>query len=467
MVANRWRALAAVMVAVGLAGGAGVGLRSGPVGAQDEATRPVPPLAVPVPDRPEPRDSTLTAGPGSVLPVTDRPEPSEDAPHVCKTTNFCVEGPNRRIAQLVAEMAERHRTEQAESWLRRELPPWPEPCRIKVTITMNGTGAATVFDFDRGRVRSRQMTLEGPLDRLLANALPHEVTHTVFADFFGAPLPRWADEGAAILSENDQEQERHEALMRRKLNAGDAIRLRTLLPLKEFPKDVMTLYAQGYSLTRFLVDRKDRPTFLAFVKDGLGGDWDAALKRHYGFGTVEDLEKDWLASLRPARQKPAGQPLDRLTDDASDEGLRSPPPAPAPLIGRASLSRTGELFVSWNTTSYREVTRYVPVGDEFRPVTSFELRVQPVTVMHRPDEMRVFALNGQAVGTAKLTERLRSEGHLTVLVSADGKPVDPFYLSVVKPGTLILALPGPDKGGVRSQPQPPAEAVPPPTPIRE
>jgi len=97
----------------------------------------------------------------------------------------------------------------------------------------------------------------------------HEITHTVLADYFRAPVPRWADEGAAMLAEDAEEQQRHQALLRGFIDQPDRlIPLTRLLPMKDFPKDVMALYVQGHSLTRFLIEQKDRKTFLAFVKQG-------------------------------------------------------------------------------------------------------------------------------------------------------------------------------------------------------
>jgi len=40
------------------------------------------------------------------------------------------------------------------------------------------------------------------LDVILKRVLPHEVTHAVLMLHFGRPIPRWADEGAAVLAED-------------------------------------------------------------------------------------------------------------------------------------------------------------------------------------------------------------------------------------------------------------------------
>jgi hypothetical protein len=151
------------------------------------------------------------------------------------------------------------------------------------------------------------MHIEGSLERLLNSVLPHEVTHTVFAYHFRQPVPRWADEGGAVLSEDDVERARHDTLVRQILNTpGRAIPLRRLFALKEYPSDVMSLYAQGFSVTNFLVNQSSKPAFLNFVAQGMRDGWDRAVQTHYRYQSVEELEQTWLQHLRDTkRQAPA------------------------------------------------------------------------------------------------------------------------------------------------------------------
>jgi hypothetical protein len=130
------------------------------------------------------------------------------------TQNFVVEAPTMQIAQQVGQAAEYYRKQKALDWLGQEMQPWPERCPLKVKVTISGPGGATSFAFDQGQVLGQHMNIEGPLDRLLASVLPHEVTHTVFAYYFRRPVPRWADEGGAVLSEDEVERERHDRLVR-------------------------------------------------------------------------------------------------------------------------------------------------------------------------------------------------------------------------------------------------------------
>jgi hypothetical protein len=223
-----------------------------------------------------------------------------------RTQNFVVEAATPQAAQQAGQYAEKYRKEKALQWINQEMPPWPEPCPLKVTVTMGGAGGATSFAFDRGRVLGQNMHIEGSYERLMNSVLPHEVTHTVFAFYFRTPVPRWADEGGAVLSEDDVERNRHDTLCRQILNAGRAIPLRRLFALKEYPSDVMALYAEGYSVTNFLVSSSSRPQFLGFVDQGMREGWDRAAQAHYGYRSVEELERAWIDSLR-APQRPTAQ----------------------------------------------------------------------------------------------------------------------------------------------------------------
>jgi hypothetical protein len=228
-----------------------------------------------------------------------------------RTANFVVEAPDRAFAEQVGTYAEHYRKQKAIEWLGQEMPTWGRPCPLRVTIA-GSSGGATRFDFDRGSILSITMDIEGSADRLLASVLPHEVTHTVLAYYFRMPVPRWADEGSAVLSEDDRERAMHEQTVRQILQMpGRAIPLRRLFVLKEYPNDpkyVMALYAQGYSVTNFLVSQSSRQEFLAFVAQGMqnyGNNWDAALQAHYRYRSVEELEGAWLQHLRNGRPQPA------------------------------------------------------------------------------------------------------------------------------------------------------------------
>jgi RNA polymerase sigma factor (sigma-70 family) len=267
-----------IVAAVGLLGLGGLGAYRAAAGQEPHAA----PVAEPPP----------------LAPVAVAPVPTDTATAAThRTANFEVKATSARVAKLVAEEAERQRQRLAQLWFGKELPAWADPCLVKVEIIQGGSGGATTFVFEQGHVRRMEMHLQGPLEATLVNALPHEITHTLLANHFGRPVPRWADEGAAVMAEEETVQQRHQELARKKRRAGESLGMMRLFQLTEFPQDVMALYAEGYSVTRFLVDRRDRGRFLAFVWDGMERDWDTAVRLHYDFKSVEELESAWLWHL--------------------------------------------------------------------------------------------------------------------------------------------------------------------------
>ena len=224
-----------------------------------------------------------------------------------RTANFVVEAPNTEVARQVAERAEACRVSIARSWLGHDLPVWSSPCPIRVKLTRGEAGGLTSFGFHRGKVSDQSMSVEGRLDRILASSLPHEVTHTIFAAYFGGPMPRWADEGASLLSEDLREFERHDQIVENLLARRGNFPLAQLFGAEEYPSDLMSFYGQGYSISRFLVEMGGRPRFLQFVRDGSRGGWDVATRTHYGLAGLVELDRAWRTWHRWQKQDVALQ----------------------------------------------------------------------------------------------------------------------------------------------------------------
>jgi hypothetical protein len=247
------------------------------------------------------------------------------------TENFVVEAPTKELARTFGEYAERYRKEKALDWLGYEMPRWPQKCPLKVTVTMGQAGGATTFTFgsDGNRpstVMSQEMKIHGELKQLLHSVLPHEITHTVLAHHFGRAVPRWADEGGSVLSENDEERFTHDIRCREILNQGRGIPLRVLFTLKEYPKDMICVYAQGYSVCQYLIDQPGgRPKFLKFVGEGMRNDnrnWETAVKM-YGFESTDELQEAWIASLRKPPQTIAARRQNRESPAADGRAMAS------------------------------------------------------------------------------------------------------------------------------------------------
>jgi hypothetical protein len=120
------------------------------------------------------------------------------------------------------------------------------------------------------------------------------VTHAVLAGRFGARVPRWADEGMAVLSEPRDRVEAHLRHLPRWREEGRLFSLRRLMDQEEYPdpRDWGSFYAQSVSLVDFLVDAKGAPAFADFLREGLREGYGPALRRHYGW-TWRELERRW------------------------------------------------------------------------------------------------------------------------------------------------------------------------------
>jgi len=226
------------------------------------------------------------------------------------TENFVVDAPTKELAKAFGEYAEKYRQEKALDWLGYEMPRWPQRCPLKVKITLGQAGGATTFTFGsdgtkRSTVLSQEMSIFGEIKQLLNSVLPHEITHTVLAHHFGQAVPRWADEGGSVLSENDEERFTHDVRCREILNQGRGFPLKHLFQMKEYPKDMIVVYAQGYSVCQYLIDNGGRQKFLQFVGKGMKNDnknWEEAIKM-YGYSSTDELQEAWIAALHkpPAR----------------------------------------------------------------------------------------------------------------------------------------------------------------------
>ncbi|HCO27447.1 MAG: hypothetical protein CME31_22960 [Gimesia sp.] len=232
-----------------------------------------------------------------------------------KTPNFVTHAPTAEVAKQVGDAAEIYRKELAITWLGHELPKWFSPCPIKVKVGNYGAGGATTFSFDGGEVFGWNMEIQGSLERILDSVLPHEVNHTIFACHFRRPLPRWADEGAATIVEHESEKRRQRLLNRQVMGTNKRIPLRNLLSMTEYPSEmqqVLTLYAEGYSLADYLLQTGGKKRYLMFLEDAHKNGWDEAIAKMYKIKNVEALEQrwgSWIMAGSPALNLPAGQQL--------------------------------------------------------------------------------------------------------------------------------------------------------------
>lgn len=218
-----------------------------------------------------------------------------------RSANFEVTADSADLAREIALEAEKWRATLASRWLNRPLAKWDDSCRIDVTTRLTGGTGWTDYHFLGGRLVRVGIRLEGPGERLLEYVLPHELTHAVLVTALGEALPRWADEGAAMLSESQSQKHRHRLRAHQLLKTGKLIPLGELLNTAEYPakkSQLHAFYAESFTLCEFLIIKGGAVRFLEFVKDGHAEGWDRAILRHYKLQNAQALERAFSDSLQ-------------------------------------------------------------------------------------------------------------------------------------------------------------------------
>jgi len=251
-----------------------------------------------------------------------------------RTPNFIIETPDPELAQQFGVAAEKYRRDLAVEWLGKAMPNWSQPCFTTIEVGPRlSPGGATTFAFDRGEVFGWRMTIQGSQERLVDSVLPHEILHTVLASHFRRPLPRWADEGAASSVEHVSERNKHRHKLYEFLRTGRGIAFNRMFAIKEYPADIMPLYAQGHSLATFLLQQGGPRKYVNFLADGLqGGDWSGAIERQYGVGGTGPLQESWLAWVKQGSPMPAPQKTPAAAPAAETLAVVDRRPRPQPNL---------------------------------------------------------------------------------------------------------------------------------------
>lgn len=343
-----------------------------------------------------------------------------------RSENFEVTASTEEVAQAVAEQAEESRKRLAVEWLGEELKPWYYRCPIHVKDGAMGAGGWTKFTFvpyqNEIHVNSWDMKVQGTIERILDSVIPHEVTHTILATHFRRPLPRWADEGASTLAEHESERRRQLLTLKQVLQTNQAIPLRTLLDMTDYPSDmqkVYTLYAQGYSLTDLLVQQGGRGKFLQFIQTAYKRkNWNEALRTLYGYKDVADLEKRWKEWVM------AGSP-----DLLAKQTEKKPAAAERPLASRSARQ---------TVRAQAPETEDPFLGPESISMDPATPAANPVTTTD--EKPRQYALNTQTASDAPLVEGEETVSYGTADQPPREMPEDDSWSLELMPALVTEAI---------------------------
>lgn len=226
---------------------------------------------------------------------------------VTKTAYFLIfHKQDNDFAERVAKIAEATRAVMYKKWFMSEGIEWEPACELILHPTageythMTGVpssspGHSRIECDNMGRVISRRMDLRQDNAGMMEAVLPHETTHVVLAGMFGAAhVPRWADEGIAVLSEPNEKIDLHRRNLTKHHREGQLFGLRELMELKDYPQParVGAFYAQSVVLVEFLTKQRGPKVFTDFVKDGIRQGYEKSLQRHYNM-TFSQLDMLW------------------------------------------------------------------------------------------------------------------------------------------------------------------------------
>jgi hypothetical protein len=247
--------------------------------------------------------------PEEAVPVTVKHTPRGERQGwaVAETANFRVyHNQQAEAAEQIARAAEAARLTASRKWFNDSGVPWNPICEIYIYASrkeylretrapMDSPGH-TIVESDGPRIVKRQIHLSGEDKSMLTHVLPHEVTHAVLAGRFdGHPVPRWLDEGMAVLSEPRERVERHLTGLANFRRDGQLFSVRELLTLDDWPSPnrIGAFYAQSVSLVDYLSRLKSPYVVSQFLREAIREGYEKPLERHYGMRDIQVLEQNW------------------------------------------------------------------------------------------------------------------------------------------------------------------------------
>jgi hypothetical protein len=231
------------------------------------------------------------------------------------TANFRIYHVDPALAAKVAQAAEVARRDQLKRWSKQPARAnWQPLCELylyptaKHYATMTGqpedSPGFSTMGMNAGRINSRRINLRADHAALVQAVLPHEITHVILADHFTErQIPRWADEGMAVLSEPDDEQQRRAADLVKPLADNRLFAVDVLMNM-DYPDERYwnLYYAQSVSLTRFLVENGGPAQMIQFLQESQRDGYEPALRKVYKIEGFTDLQRRWVAYARSTAQ---------------------------------------------------------------------------------------------------------------------------------------------------------------------
>ncbi len=209
---------------------------------------------------------------------------------------------SREQVEKIAAIAENTRRLMYRKWFGSDGSTWAPKCELILHPTgenytrMTGVPGSSPghsrieLDPSGQRVVSRRIELRCDNPGMMDGVLPHETTHVVLAGMFGNHnVPRWADEGIAVLTEPPAKVDQHRRNLDKCRQDGTVFGVLELMQLQDYPQPrrIGAFYAQSVCLVEYLTSLRGPQVFTTFIRDGLRDGYEDAMRKHYGIGGAE------------------------------------------------------------------------------------------------------------------------------------------------------------------------------------
>ena len=241
-------------------------------------------------------------------------------PFTYETRNFTVYACNEKLAKTAAEVCEKslefllNRLLAGRAWAIRVpiLIYADHDDYVKVGKNSPRSGGVTYQDHSgrTARIAIPQLYDEETVKHLkaknsvsynLEDVLPHELTHMVINEFFGAQkIPLWLHEAFAQQMEQNREDYEEAAELARDAVAGEYFRFRDFFAAKRYPATHtknMRFYNQSAAIAVFLLEHGPEATRAFLTELAHQDTHDAAISAAFAIpeeGAVEAFEKTWV-----------------------------------------------------------------------------------------------------------------------------------------------------------------------------
>ncbi len=148
-----------------------------------------------------------------------------------------------------------------------------------------------------------EVVIYGDFDRSVGKVLDHELTHAFFFYYLRSNFDLLLNEGLAQNSEYGSRERLRTQVYARCAN-GEFVSLARLYGSNRYDASLL-IYTQGFSVVDMLIARGGSRWFAQFMLDLTHGckDVDEALRRHYGYESLQALEQDWLEYVRNGQDR--------------------------------------------------------------------------------------------------------------------------------------------------------------------